>query len=175
MAILETGHEIRDGGIPLEDAIDGRLVRAYERALSFLSFRPRSRAEVRRNLKQHGVEPTVIEEVIEHLEARGFLGDREFALFWARNREQYSPRGVRMMRQELFQKGLDRETVEEALETLELDEAELALAAARKKARSYTRLSEEQFATRMMAHLQRRGFSFSVARQACGLIWSETG
>jgi regulatory protein len=145
---------------------------AHERALGFLSFRPRSRREVERNLWRHGVSPEVVEAVLTRLAGTGLIDDAGFAGYWAGNRQQFSPRGDRAIRQELAQRGVARDVIAEALTSLP-DESERALGAGRKKLRTFASLSEDHFRRRMTAFLQRRGFDYQVARSATDAIWSE--
>ena len=72
---------------------------AHERALGFLSFRPRSRSEVERNLSRHGVSPEAVKAVLTRLQETGLVDDAGFAGYWAGNRQQFSPRGDRAIRQ----------------------------------------------------------------------------
>src|SRR5579862_5019386 len=68
---------------------------AVDRALNFLSYRPRSREEVRRYLLRKETPPEIIEAALTRLDRLEFVNDRAFAGFWIENREQFSPRGAR--------------------------------------------------------------------------------
>ena len=138
------------------------IERAYERALNFLSYRPRSEDEVRRNLRQKDVEDRVIEVVVERLTRAGFLDDREFARFWVDNRARFNPRGVRGLRYELRRKGVSHDVIDDALATFDEHAAagEVAEAGAR-------RLSQEDppdFRRKLKAYMARRGFSYQLIK-----------
>jgi len=99
-ARLRVGQTLSDDDVArlrMRDEVE----RAYERALNFLSYRPRSEAEVRRNLRKKNVEEEVVEEVTGRLTRAGLLNDQEFARYWVENRLQFNPRGARALRHEL--------------------------------------------------------------------------
>src|ERR1051325_7824175 len=138
----------------------------YVSAINFLSYRPRSEREVAMRLRKKGHAPDLIATVLERLRKRGYVDDLEFARFWVGNRMAFSPRGPRLLRSELRQKGVSQEVVDEVLQEqaetkqeAELQAEEMAgilgesaddvvpgtdlanaLALARKKARSYRNL-----------------------------------
>src|SRR5438128_4212281 len=84
---------------------------AVDRALNYLSFRPRSREEVRRYLRRKETPPEVIEAVLARLDSLELVNDRSFASFWLEAREQFSPRGAQALRNELRMKGVERDVV----------------------------------------------------------------
>src|SRR5205085_6420240 len=110
------------------------LQQAVDRAYNYLSFRPRSREEVRRYLRRKETPPELIETVLARLDSLDLVNDRSFASFWLENREQFSPRGAQALRNELRMKGIERDVVDELIDE-EKDE-ERALLAGRKKALS---------------------------------------
>ncbi len=137
--------------------------KAYDRSLNYLSYRPRSSAEVRRYLKDKGLPLQISEEVLQRLSAAGLLDDQAFASYWVENRETFKPRGRHLLRQELRQKGVDDELIAEALS--EVDEGESAYQAALKQASKYAYLDDRVFRQRMHNFLRRRGFTYEVIRE----------
>jgi len=138
------------------------IQRAYERALNFLSYRPRSEAEVRRNLSKKGVEREVVEIVIERLARAGLLDDREFARYWVDNRLRFKPRGERALRQELWEKGVPEAVIAEALEGI--DEQAAARQAAEVGARKLSHFEPSDFRRKLKAYLARRGFAYAMIK-----------
>ncbi len=112
---------------------DETLQQAVDRAYNFLSYRPRSRAEVRRYLLRKETPPDIIEAAMARLDRFDLVDDRLFATFWIENRQQFSPRGVRAIKNELRMKGVEREVVDELIEDVAEKDEELALRVARKK------------------------------------------
>jgi regulatory protein len=111
---LRVGQALSDDDVARLRAQD-KVERAYERALNFLSYRPRSEDEVRRNLRQKDVEDEVVEVVVERLTRAGLLDDREFARYWVENRLQFNPRGARALRHELRGKGVSASVIADTL------------------------------------------------------------
>jgi regulatory protein len=149
----------------------------YDAALSFLTARPRSRAEVRRRLlrprpNRQIPAPEVVDRVLARLERMGLLDDREFSEFWVEQRERFSPRSASAVRFELRQRGVAREITEETVDS-DQDE-ERALAAGRQRLRSLGGLDHETFRDRLGPFLLRRGFSYTIARQVTKTLWEES-
>jgi regulatory protein len=156
---LEIGQMLSDDEIARLQIRD-QVEKAYQRALNFLSYRPRSEDEVRRNLRKKEIEEPVIEEVIERLTRGELLDDREFARYWVENRLRFNPRGLRGLRHELRQKGLANRIIDETLEDLDVEAA--ARKAAEAGARRLQELEERDFRRKLQAYLKRRGFSYAV-------------
>jgi regulatory protein len=134
--------------------------RAYERALNFLSYRPRSEAEVRRNLRKKNVEDESIEVVVKRLTRAGLLNDQEFARYWVENRLQFNPRGARALRHELREKGVSASVIADAL--VDYDAEFAARKVAETRAHRLAHLEDHDFRRRLRAYLARRGFSYAV-------------
>ena len=147
--------------------------KAHDRALRFLSYRPRSEAEVRRYLQGKAVSPAVEEEVIERLTRAKLLDDLGFAHYWVENRESFKPRGLRMLRYELRQKGLSDETIAQAL--TDLNEEESAYRVALRRGRRLAHLDQVSFRRKLGAHLLRRGFLYETVNLAVERAWQELG
>lgn len=153
---------------------DDSAERAYNAALNFLSYRPRSTSEIRDYFRRKAVEPQTVDAVIERLRRVNLVDDKAFARFWVENRQNFRPRGARALRVELRQKGLETDTIEQALESIG-DENEIALDAGRKKMGSYRTLDDRAFITRMIGFLQRRGFDYGVASRSARFLLEERG
>jgi regulatory protein len=137
-----------------------------DKALAFLTVRPRSIREVRDRLAKKEIPPPVVDAVIARLAGWGYIGDEGFARYWLENRGAHQPRGKRLLRQELWQKGVARETVDQALDDTELDEGADALALARKRLPQLRGLDEQTQRRRLGAYLQRRGYDWPTAKRA---------
>ena len=153
---------------------EAALQQAVDRAYNYLSYRPRSREEVRRYLRRKETPPETIEAALARLDRLDLINDHTFASFWVESREQFSPRGARALKNELRMKGVEREVVEEMIDD-EKDE-ERALRAGRKKALTLVRIPGMDFATfraRLGSFLQRRGFGYEVSTRTIRALWKE--
>jgi regulatory protein len=145
---------------------------AYQKALHFISYRPRSENEVRKKLIEKGFDESVVSGVIDRMKENRILGDDQFAHLWVENRSTFRPRSRRMLHYELRQKGVSEETIQLALDTVE-DESELAYQAGIRYARRLADLDRETFRKRLAAFLGRRGFSYGTIMPVLNQIWSE--
>ena len=144
---------------------------AYGRALNYLSYRPRSRAEVTRYLEKRDLSESQIETVVARLERAGLLDDEAFARFWVENRERNRPKGPRALRYELRNKGISNKTIERVLVSVDVQDS--AYRSAARKAQQLAHLDQGTFTKKMIQYLARRGFDYEVARETATHHWSE--
>lgn len=169
-AWLSVGQEISEEKIErlqLEDARE----RAFQQAMLFLSYRARSEAEIRQNLRKHEIPEPVVEHTLERLRQDGLANDHQFARAWVENRSTFRPRSRRMMTMELRQKGLDDEALKSALENV--DDESLAYEAAQKRVTRLKGLEWNEFRKKLSDFLARRGFPYSVIAPVVARIWNE--
>lgn len=170
-AWLHLGQELSADKIASLQAQDAGEV-AYQQALHFISFRPRSEDEVRKKLAEKGAEPEIIESVLARLRTAQLVGDEQFARKWIDNRSTFRPRSHRMLRYELHQKGVGEVFIQQALAEAE-NEPDLAYQAGRKYARRLEGLDWELFRKRISGFLGRRGFSYGTIAPVVRQIWDE--
>lgn len=172
-------------GDPVDDALRATLVdadvrwRCREAGLSLLAVRPRSRRELRDRLRRRDVPPGIVAEVLDGLEADGWLDDAAFARALVRDRVRFKPRAPVRLRQELQRKGVDRAVADAAVDRV-FDEEEVAprdlaveaaLAWLRRQGEETVALlgagewseAQEKVKRRLAGHLARRGFRGSLA------------
>ncbi len=139
---------------------------AKEVALRFLSFRRRTEKEIKDKLRQKGFDDKTIRSTIEKLKGYDLVDDYEFAVAWIKERLAYKPRGKRLLRQELWKKGIQKEIIDRAVNELCRNEDESALEVLRKAGRRYRKLEPEVARRRIYGLLMRRGFSYDTTKQA---------
>jgi regulatory protein len=167
---LKTGQHLSDADIERLQR-EGSAEAAYSRSLDYLSYRPRSRAEIETYLQKRGFSEDEIEAVVARLERAGLLDDEAFARFWVENREQFRPRGLRALRYELRNKGVSDQIIERAV--AEVDVADSAYRSASKKARQLGEVDQQTFYRKLVEYLGRRGFDYEVAREVTDRHWAE--
>lgn len=148
-----------------EDLLDKVKQAAYR----FISYRPRSVAELKRHLDRKGYDEQLIETAVAHLITVGLLDDEAFARYWVEQRETFKPRSQLAIRQELHQKGISRDIIENILS--DVDETAAARRAAAKKVRLWANFSEEEFRTKLGRFLQGRGFHYEIINQITNELW----
>lgn len=168
---LKVGQTLSAAQIETLRAAD-ELENAKQSALRFLGYRPRSRRELIRNLEGKGFETAIIDQAIARLEELGLVDDAAFARYWVEQRETFKPRSRIALQQELQQKGIQRELIDDVL--AEMDETAVARQAALKQAARWQTLPEDLFKSKLSGHLQRRGFSYAIIKQIINEVWETT-
>ena len=148
------------------------VFQARERAVALLARRPRSANEIVRQLRRHQYAEDIIQTVIDDLTAAGLIDDSAFAAFWVEQRDTFRPRSRLALRQELSQKGLERDVVSEALEGI--DESDAARRVARKQAGRWRGLAEAEWRTKMTRYLMRHGYPYDVVSEVVSETWLAT-
>ncbi|MBC7526844.1 MAG: regulatory protein RecX [Chthonomonadaceae bacterium] len=148
-----------------------RLEEARKIALKFLAGTARSAVEIERRLSRADFEPEYIEAVIEEAKSRGWVDDTAFAQAWVEDRADRKGYGKTRLAQEMRGKGLDKETISDALGEI-APEAETQRAKDVAQSRwdkihrdgldSATVYAEKQ---KLSQFLLRRGFSYPIVRQ----------
>ena len=170
-AWLSVGQQLSDLRIAELRAQDERES-AYQLALNYLSYRDRSRSELEQHLTRHDISPELSAEVLVRLNENGMLDDRRFARNWMENRSELRPRSRRMLAFELRQKGLEDPDIQQALESVDDDDA--AYRAASANQRKLRNLDWPDFRNRLSGFLARRGFSYATAAPIVARVWAET-
>lgn len=115
---------------------DDADIRVRDAALNLLSYRARTRTELRRRLRQKGFRPARIDPCLDRLEEKGFLDDRAVAEAFVRDRLRHRPRGKAALSSELRAKGVDGElalrSIDQVFEDADLDDVTLARSVGRK-------------------------------------------
>jgi regulatory protein len=143
---------------------------ARNAALHFLSFRPRSEAEVRHRLMRRYT-LHLINRVILTLREQRYLDDTDFARQWRINRETFRPKSKEMLRHELVGLGVSGEIADEALKGFDAEDN--AYRAGRKLARRMAASDYARFRRRLWAYLVRRGFSNDLVERTVERLWNE--
>lgn len=160
-ARLHKGQQLSDDEIEALREQDS-VTWATDVAARFLSYRPRSIAEVRQHLAQKETADLVIDAAIDRLINLGYLDDHAFAAFWVQSRNASKPLSPRALRYELRQKGVANAIIDEVL--ADLDAADSALRAAEIQARRLRGSTRRTFRDKLNGVLLRRGFSYGTVR-----------
>lgn len=145
-----------------------------ERMYRLFNLRLRSEKEVRdylRNLSfkrkvkgQEEISETALELLINKLKQKGLLSDEQFAKAWVQSRRRTKKKGKIALKAELYQKGINRDLIEEVLEEESTPESEKQLAqqALVKKMKVWKSLPLLEFRKKSYEFLLRRGFEYEV-------------
>ncbi|GGK03579.1 regulatory protein RecX [Lentibacillus kapialis] len=150
------------------------LHKSYTLAINFLSYRMRTKKEIRDYLIQKEVDEEHIAQILDKLSAEHLIDDRQFADAFVRTRMQTTSKGPMLVRQELIQKGVDEVFAHEAIEmyTFEI-QLEKALKLAKKKLGSSSKKSFRQQIQQLQGSLMQKGFSADVVNEVTANLQNE--
>jgi regulatory protein len=134
------------------------------RALRLLSGREHSRSELERKLAQHEDEPGKLSQILDELQAKGFIDHQRVADSVVHRRA--SKLGAMRIRQELQAKGLDAELVTQAVASLRATELARAREVWRRKFDALPADAADR--GRQARFLAARGFGGEVIRRVLG-------
>lgn len=154
----------------------------FSKAENLLSYRPRSAQELERRLVQYAFKnklvdaEIIVKKVLKTLQDNKLVDDLEFAKWWIKERVNFKPRGLRFIKRELLNKGINVEIVEQALENYSREEKDifgvkreavndlfLARKIIEKKLKTFKKENFYEFREKMIRYLIRYGFSYEIA------------
>jgi regulatory protein len=147
----------------LQDCLDA--------AYRYLSYRPRSEAEIRQSLHRRGFAPEVVEKAIAKLKEQNLSDDFAFAQFWTENRLSFRPKSKRLIRKELSAKKVAAEIIEQV--TRDIDDEKIAYKLGSNRISSLAHLDYPEFYRRLSSYLTYRGFGYEVIKRTVALLWQE--
>lgn len=164
-----TGRKQRDAGkAKQKQDLDPEAV-ARTVVLRKLSVRAQTRAELQQALEAKGVPDEPAQAVLDRMVELGLVDDVVFARDWVESRQQRRHLSRRILQQELRHKGVERETIEEALKQVDgEDELAAARAIVEKRRASLDRLEPKVRYRRLAGVLGRRGYSSAVVSAVLG-------
>lgn len=145
------------------------ISKAKNKAFRILNKAEQSEKILRDKLSDYDEE--IIDEVITFLKNINLLDDKGYAKRIAYSNSNISKFGKNKIKQNLYQKGINKEIIEEALEDIDEDvEFENALYLAEKR---YSRIKNEdkrKIYQKLAQHLTYKGFSYDITKRAISKI-----
>lgn len=140
---------------------ESEIIRAFDKALSFISISKKTKKQVRQHLEKKGYTQITIDAVIEKMQNYSFVDDGEYAEDYARS---YSKnKGKLLIARELRQKGVSEEDMSVALENIG-DETDSAVKIAEKYLKN--KQKDKQNILKCYKYLLSKGFSYDTAKTA---------
>jgi regulatory protein len=140
-------------------------------AYYYLSYRPRSEAEIKQWLHRRGFANEVAEKAIANLREQNLSDDFAFAKFWTDNRLSFRPKSKRLIKKELRDKKVAAEIIEQV--TKDIDDEEIAYKLGSSQMPALTHLDYPDFYRRLSSYLAYRGFGYEVIKRTATLLWQE--
>lgn len=174
--VVELGIKV---GLELDEArlneleLESQFGKLYVQALNYCLLRPHSVREVRDYLwkksqpkllksgrKTAGLPASLTQRVLERLMAKQYLDDYHFAKWWLANRRLKQGVSLRRLRQELAQKGINQDIIDQLLAESTRDDATELQKIIAKKAHRYSDRDK------LMRYLASQGFNYDDIKQA---------
>lgn len=163
---LKKGMELDELDIT-EIQFEDEVKKAFNMALTFLSYRMRSKKEIVDYLKKKEVDDPIIPDVIHKLIDYKYINDEEFAKAYVRTQVNTAIKGPEVIKQELIEKGIEQDILLKSLFLYTMDEqVEKAIKLISKTIPKNNKASERQTKQKIEQTLQRKGFSWDVIQIA---------
>lgn len=145
------------------------LIPLLNKVYFFLKFRPRTEQEIRDYLykkvaKTHWSRDDA-EKIIDNLKTQDLINDEQFVDWFVRQRMALKPKGQRLLKRELKQKGIKDELVDKYFSRRVVDEEGLARQILEARWGRYKNLNERKRFEKAAGFLGRRGFGFDVIKK----------
>ena len=144
---------------------EARLQHALDLAYRYLGHRDRTAAEVRARLEAKGVEPPVVDEVVEELSRQGYVDDARYAKRFAEDRRTIDAWGAERIERRLLAVGIAPALIASALQERGTGE-ELEAAVAVLRRRFPRAPSGDRDRERALGLLVRKGYDLELAYDA---------
>lgn len=157
-----------------EVLFEAEVGKLMEKMYRLWNIRKRSEREVRDYFRIKNYESRIkdkeeasqiaIDALVETLKKKGMVNDLEFAKAWVEARRESRQKGIRAIKLELFQKGIDKEIIEEVTAAMGSEE-ELAKLALEKKIRFWNNLKSLELKKKAYEFLMRKGFDYEIVKK----------
>ncbi len=135
--------------------------------LQFIGYRFRSKKEILRKLTFKKISQSTIDALIAKYEAKNFINDENFAESYILDLITHHPQGNFAIKQKLKQKGISNEIIKRLSEEYLSGgtEHEMAVKELSKRKTKFIKFEPRERLNKALAFLQRKGFSYTCARE----------
>jgi len=151
-----------------------REVSPMDAALAYLAAKPRTAFEVARKLDSLDFGEADVDAVVARLVELGLVDDARYAEDFVSSRLASKPVSRAKLRDQLYSHRLASEHIDAALAAVDdAKDAENALLVAKKYARQFALLEEDERKLRVMRRLVGRGFGFNASKAALEKLFGD--
>jgi regulatory protein len=155
-----------EGNFP--DLTEDDLKRITERAFNYciwhLGQSNKTRKQLHDKMRERNCPDDIIESTLDKLEEMNYLSDVQYAKNFVASRQTYKHVGERKISQDLRQKGIPQDIIENAFEeNTEDDERLRAKELLSKRLRSTRNVERQKRINRLVGYLSRNGYNGSIA------------
>ena len=150
---------------------ENRLFHIKQRAFRYLGRRQHSTSELRIKLKQKGYETELINDVLDDLKNKNYLGDKKFAKMFVEEKIKLKLLGEQKLRSELIKRGIKSEIISDVLrnKVSEQDKLSYAMILASKKYDTLRNrnVDKDVIKRKLFTFLNSRGYNYDVIKEVC--------
>jgi regulatory protein len=141
--------------------------KSYTQTINFLSYRMRTKKEIRDYLLKKEVDEEHIPVIMEKLEKENLIDDRQFADMFVRSRINTSSKGPMLIKKELIEKGVAADIAGQATESYSFEKQyEKVLKWINKRMNQKKKDSYRKQLQQAQANLVQKGFTQEVIQEA---------
>lgn len=156
---LTKGLDLSDADLHALKSRDS-INRSYNMALHYLSYRMRATKEVKDYLIKKEVDPEHIDEIIQRLTHVKLLDDQAFSEAYVLTKKQTTSKGPRVIKQELFRKGIDQHVVDKAMDLYTQEEqVDMITQLIEKENNKQTKTSQKIVQQKLKQRLMQKGYA----------------
>lgn len=147
-----------------------KLFHIKQRAFRLLGRRQHSSSELSRKLWNKDYEQKLIDEVIEDLQNKGYLDDKEFIRAFVAEKSKTKNWSVKRIKGELFKRGIASKLIDAMLngQTVESDsENVMKLANKKYKVLLKRNLDRKELRNKLSSYLFSKGFEYDLIKEVC--------
>lgn len=145
--------------------------KALNYAVSILGRSPKSEKEIRDKLTEKGYEKVTIDNIIHKLKTNKYIDDENYSELFIRDKINISKYGKRKIQERLYQKGIDKEIIQDKLKDISNeDEIQRAMELGEKKLRTLTKEEPLKRKMKIYNYLLNKGFEYETIKKAVSNI-----
>ena len=140
-------------------------IKAKNKALNILSKAPQSEKNIKNKLS-NDFDEDIIEEVLDFLRKYNFVDDEDLAQRITNTNLSVNKCGKNKIRQNLYNKGIDRSTIDSVISDIDSDvEFENAMHLAKKRYERVKNEDRNKIYQKISQHLAYKGFSYDIIKR----------
>lgn len=138
-------------------------------AYRFLNYKPRTEKEIIKKLKENKISVKIIEKIISVLKGLKYIDDNQFAKLYLEEKLANNPKGKRLIAIKLAEKGINKDVVNNVIESRynEEKEFEKAKEILRKYLKKVHAKNEADKKRKCYRYLLSRGFDYEIVKSTC--------
>ena len=153
-----------------------KLFHIKQRAFRLLGRRQHASFELSRKLWNKDYEQKLIDEVIEDLQKKGYLDDKEFIRAFVADKSKTKNWSTKKIKSELLKRGIDSKLIDRMLngQTFESDfENAMKLANKKYKVLLKRNLEPKELRNKLSAYLFSKGFDYDLIKEVCSKLLND--